>query len=70
MSRFVLHFRVLLVLLGSLASGELRADESMSKQPNVLFIMSDDHTTQAIGEYGSPRNNTVIATFTCPIPNK
>ncbi len=53
MSRFVLHFRVLLVLLGSLASGELRADESMSKQPNVLFIMSDDHTTQAIGEYGS-----------------
>lgn len=23
------------------------------KQPNILFIMSDDHTTQAIGAYGS-----------------
>ena len=21
--------------------------------PNILFIMSDDHTTQAIGAYGS-----------------
>ena len=26
---------------------------SAKKQPNVLFIMSDDHTTQGIGAYGS-----------------
>lgn len=24
-----------------------------SKPPNILFIMSDDHTTQALGVYGS-----------------
>lgn len=29
------------------------AAESESKQPNILFIMSDDHTSQAIGVYGS-----------------
>ena len=23
------------------------------KKPNILFIMSDDHTAQAIGAYGS-----------------
>lgn len=26
---------------------------SEAEQPNILFIMSDDHTTQAIGAYGS-----------------
>ncbi|MEM9528844.1 MAG: sulfatase [Bacteroidota bacterium] len=25
----------------------------MAKQPNIIFIMSDDHTTQAVGAYGS-----------------
>ena len=24
-----------------------------AEKPNILFIMSDDHTTQAIGAYGS-----------------
>lgn len=24
-----------------------------SERPNILFVMSDDHTTQAIGAYGS-----------------
>ena len=31
----------------------LVADASQADKPNVLFIMSDDHTTQAIGAYGS-----------------
>ncbi|MDE0736652.1 MAG: sulfatase-like hydrolase/transferase, partial [Pirellulaceae bacterium] len=31
------------------ATGSLIA----AKQPNILFIMSDDHTSQAIGAYGS-----------------
>ena len=26
---------------------------AIAKQPNILFIMSDDHTSQAIGAYGS-----------------
>ena len=28
-------------------------DKPKKSQPNILFIMSDDHTTQAIGVYGS-----------------
>ena len=32
-----------------LAVSTLNADD----RPNVLFIMSDDHTSQAIGAYGS-----------------
>ena len=35
----------LLVFSGCIAQAETR--------PNILFIMSDDHTTQAIGAYGS-----------------
>ena len=27
--------------------------QAKNKQPNIIFIMSDDHTTQAIGAYGS-----------------
>lgn len=27
---------------------------AQEKQPNILFIMSDDHTSQAIGAYGGP----------------
>ncbi|MFR9651001.1 MAG: sulfatase [Rikenellaceae bacterium] len=30
-----------------------KAKKSSYKQPNVIFIMSDDHTTQGIGVYGS-----------------
>lgn len=37
---------LLLMLLGVVANGK-------EKSPNILFIMSDDHTTQAIGAYGS-----------------
>ena len=29
-----------------------------NKQPNILFIMSDDHGAQAISAYGSGRNHT------------
>lgn len=29
------------------------AEELASRQPNIIFIMSDDHTTQAFGVYGS-----------------
>jgi arylsulfatase A-like enzyme len=42
----------LLPLLSVLASGPSPAIASPTGRPNVLFIMSDDHTTQAIGSYG------------------
>jgi len=32
--------------------------EAVAKQPNILFIFSDDHALQAIGAYGSKINQT------------
>ncbi len=34
-------------------AGESNPVAASTKRPNILFIMSDDHTTQAIGAYGS-----------------
>jgi len=44
-----------LALLLTGVSGRVSAAETegCSKAPNVLFIMADDHTSQAIGAYGS-----------------
>jgi arylsulfatase A-like enzyme len=42
-----------LFLLSIFAPFLSAADASGADRPNVLFIMSDDHTTQAIGAYGS-----------------
>ena len=41
--------RYLFVLLAVLSGAMVQAAD----RPNILFIMSDDHTTQAIGAYGS-----------------
>ncbi|MBS2212373.1 sulfatase [Carboxylicivirga mesophila] len=35
-----------------------RAEQSENKQPNILFIMSDDHAYQAISAYGHQLNHT------------
>jgi arylsulfatase A-like enzyme len=58
------RFRALLVLLVVLAAagaGPVRAQEgepaearSETERPNVVFIFSDDHATQAVGAYGGP----------------
>ena len=53
MSRF---FAVLFFVCFSIAYSVI-ADES-PKRPNILFIFSDDHATQAIGAYGSKINET------------
>ena len=45
-----------LLKLAALAAVTLAAANSLAaagRRPNVLFIMSDDHTTQAVGAYGS-----------------
>ena len=44
-----------LVVLCGLSDAVIRAD---SGRPNILFIFSDDHATQAIGAYGSRINQT------------
>ena len=36
----------------------LRAPLAASDRPNILFVFSDDHATQAIGAYGSKINKT------------
>lgn len=35
-----------------------RSEEPKASRPNILFIFSDDHATQAIGAYGSKINKT------------
>lgn len=39
-------------LIAFLCVGAL-AESADQDRPNILFIMSDDHTTQAFGSYGS-----------------
>ena len=44
---------VLLAIGQGQQAGAKPADDG--QRPNILFIMSDDHTYQAIGAYGDPR---------------
>src|SRR6187200_2704465 len=44
----------LLLLAASLVAGPLAAAD----QPNILFIMSDDHAVRAVSAYGDGLNNT------------
>jgi arylsulfatase A-like enzyme len=50
------QFRTALFLC--LLAGTASAAEPPAKRPNILFIFSDDHATQAIGCYGSRLNAT------------
>ena len=47
-----MHLLRTVVCLATVFSG-FGAFATADERPNVLFIMSDDHTTQAIGAYGS-----------------
>lgn len=46
--RIFLYFAVLFFSVSC-----ARKKDKISAQPNIIFIMSDDHTTQGIGAYGS-----------------
>ncbi|MEP3382595.1 MAG: sulfatase-like hydrolase/transferase, partial [Maribacter dokdonensis] len=49
-------FKILMfaLVLSSLACNEKSTDAiEEKKQPNIIFIMADDHTTQGLGVYGS-----------------
>lgn len=50
MKKYFTSFIVLLSALYMLSCSEIVKD---TQKPNILFIMSDDHTTQAFGIYGS-----------------
>lgn len=49
--------------LSSTLAGKIWARENKQARPNILFIMSDDHTSQAISAYGE------ILADICPTPN-
>ena len=56
MTKFILtpFVLALVVLHFAVAANDVFADE----RPNILFIFTDDHAYQAIGAYGSNRNET------------
>jgi hypothetical protein len=43
----------LIVLIVFAVSKTKMVAQANSQKPNILFIMSDDHTSQAVGVYGS-----------------
>jgi arylsulfatase A-like enzyme len=45
---FIMHRPIVTLLLALLCVVTLRAAD----RPNILFIMTDDHTSQAVGAYG------------------
>ncbi len=47
-----LHFRFLVTVLLAVGGANASASPAAERRPNILFIMSDDHATQAIGAYG------------------
>ncbi len=55
------YFFLSLILLSSLSCQQKEPDPV--QRPNILFIMSDDHTSQAISAYGG------ILSEVCPTPN-
>jgi N-acetylglucosamine-6-sulfatase len=48
---FVVSTLFILIFLGACRGP--KKEEKQQQKPNILFIMADDHTTQAIGAYGS-----------------
>ncbi|QDV64698.1 sulfatase/phosphatase domain-containing protein [Crateriforma conspicua] len=55
-----LRTAAILALLTATAFGHrlATANDDTAKRPNILFVFSDDHATQAIGAYGSKINQT------------
>ena len=50
---------LLLALLLGVARDPIRAEEpARAPQPNILFVLTDDHAVRAVGAYGSYLNRT------------
>lgn len=49
------NFKILFILLISVSISSCKEKEAapVKKKPNIIYIMSDDHTSQAFGIYGS-----------------
>ena len=47
------HYSVMVILLSSITFYACQDQNQNLAKPNIIYIMSDDHTTQAFGIYGS-----------------
>ncbi|HKL34025.1 MAG TPA: sulfatase-like hydrolase/transferase, partial [Tangfeifania sp.] len=56
--KFKVKFLLILIVLGGFLSGCKEANQTADR-PNILFILSDDHTSQAWGIYGGFLENVV-----------
>ncbi|MFC2111644.1 sulfatase [Bacteroidota bacterium] len=52
MRRSLSYFALLVILIPAISNFQCTGPDSGTK-PNIIFIMSDDHTSQAFGVYGS-----------------
>ena len=55
MKKYLLPFSLILIFLNSCSEAEKPKNET---PPNIIFIMTDDHSTQAMSAYGSRINRT------------
>ena len=53
MKRKTLQLLTGALLCQPLSAGELQAQEQDKERPNILFILSDDHTSQSWSQYTS-----------------
>ena len=44
---------IILLITGNKSIDSFEAKSKKDKKPNIIFILSDDHTTNAISAYGS-----------------
>lgn len=56
-NKYTYHYLWLLCLV-SLCTTACNQPEEKAERPNIIFIMTDDHTTQAMSAYGSVINQT------------
>jgi arylsulfatase A-like enzyme len=52
MNRICKYFALIMVLIVSSCKSRAELQETKKEQPNILFVLSDDHTSQAWGIYG------------------
>ena len=52
MIRICKYFVLIILLIASSCAPKVERPETKKEQPNILFILSDDHTSQAWGIYG------------------
>ena len=54
----LLTFIILIAALSGCNSANKNSNNQISERPNIIFIMSDDHTMNAISSYGNSVNRT------------